>query len=152
VFDQVGFCYFKCHYKKQPDVLCSFVLISQAIGLIYFIILILHLDSASKGNEYQEYFPGVKGGRCVVLATLPHSCADCLEFWEPQLAGGVRACLGLQWNCFVFFNAPSTLDGVRRAASLETCIHPEVTSILSVCICFIRRVLSRNMTGSVHVT
>jgi len=31
---------------------------SQAIGLIYFIILILHLDSASKGNEYQGYFLG----------------------------------------------------------------------------------------------
>ena len=25
-----------------------------------------------------------KGGRCVGLTTLPPSCADCLEIWEPQ--------------------------------------------------------------------
>jgi hypothetical protein len=28
--------------------------------------------------EYQEYFLGSKGGRCVGLTTLPPSCADCL--------------------------------------------------------------------------
>ena len=28
-----------------------------------------------------------KGGRCVGLTTLPHSCADCLEIWEPQPPG-----------------------------------------------------------------
>jgi len=28
-------------------------------------------------------FPGGKGGRCVGLTTLPPSCADCLEIWEP---------------------------------------------------------------------
>ena len=33
-------------------------------------------------NEYQEYFLGGKGGRCVGLTTLPPSCADCLEIWE----------------------------------------------------------------------
>jgi hypothetical protein len=37
------------------------------------------VDSASDRNEYQEYFLGVKGGRSVVLTTLPPSCADCLE-------------------------------------------------------------------------
>jgi len=28
-------------------------------------------------------FPGGKGGQCVGLTTLPPSCADCLEIWEP---------------------------------------------------------------------
>jgi hypothetical protein len=28
--------------------------------------------------------PGGKGGRCVGLKTLPPSCADCHEIWEPQ--------------------------------------------------------------------
>jgi hypothetical protein len=28
-------------------------------------------------------FPRGKGGRCVGLTTLPPSCADCLEIWEP---------------------------------------------------------------------
>ena len=30
-------------------------------------------------NEYQKYFLGGKGGRCVGLTTLPPSCAHCLE-------------------------------------------------------------------------
>jgi hypothetical protein len=40
------------------------------------------VDSASNKNEYQEYFLGGKGGRCVVLTTLSPSCADCLEICE----------------------------------------------------------------------
>jgi len=40
-------------------------------------------------------FPGGKGGRCVGLTTLPPSCADCLENWEPQPPGTLRACPGL---------------------------------------------------------
>jgi len=36
-----------------------------------------------------------KGGRCVGLTTLPPSYADCLEIWEPQPPGNLRACLGV---------------------------------------------------------
>jgi hypothetical protein len=39
--------------------------------------------------------PGGKGGRYVGLTTLPPSCADCLEIWEPQPPGTLRACPGL---------------------------------------------------------
>jgi hypothetical protein len=50
-------------------------------------------------NEYQEYFLGVwgggKGARCVGLITLPPSGAECLEIWEPQPPGTLRACPGL---------------------------------------------------------
>jgi hypothetical protein len=53
------------------------------------------VESASNRNEYQEYFLGGKGGRCAGLTTLPPSCADCLEIWEPQPTGTLRACLGL---------------------------------------------------------
>jgi hypothetical protein len=53
------------------------------------------IDSASNRNEYQEYFLGGKGGRCVGLITLPPSCADCLEIWEPQPPGTLRASPGL---------------------------------------------------------
>ena len=52
-------------------------------------------DSASNRNEYQEYFLGGKGGRCVGLTTLPPSCDDCLEIWGPQPAGTLRVCPGL---------------------------------------------------------
>jgi len=52
------------------------------------------VESASNRNEYQEYFLGGKGGWCVRL-TLSPSCADCLEIWEPQPPGTLRACPGL---------------------------------------------------------
>jgi hypothetical protein len=42
-------------------------------------------------NEYQELFLGGKGGWCTELKTLPPSCADCLEIWEPQPPGTLRA-------------------------------------------------------------
>jgi len=41
---------------------------------------------------------GGKGGRCVGLTTLPTSCADCLEIWEPQPPENLRtvqACNGI---------------------------------------------------------
>jgi hypothetical protein len=50
------------------------------------------VDSDSNRNEYQEYFLGDKGGRCAGLTTLPPSRADCLEIWETQLLGSLRAC------------------------------------------------------------
>ena len=40
------------------------------------------VDSISK-NEYQD-IPGGKGGRCVGVTTLPPSCAECLEIWDPS--------------------------------------------------------------------
>ena len=53
------------------------------------------VDSASNRNEYQEYLVGGKGGQCVGLTTLPASCANSLEIWEPQPPGTHRACPGL---------------------------------------------------------
>jgi len=56
------------------------------------------VDSASNRNKYQEYFLVGKGGRCVGLTTLPPSCADCLEIWEPQPPGILRArCWWRSW-------------------------------------------------------
>jgi len=53
------------------------------------------VDLASNTNEYQKYFLRGKGGWCVGLTTLPPSCTDCLEIWEPQPPGALRACPGL---------------------------------------------------------
>ena len=53
-------------------------------------------------NEYQYYFLGGKGSRCVRLTTLPTSCDDCHEIWKPQLRGTLRACPGLYRGCFTF--------------------------------------------------
>jgi hypothetical protein len=40
-------------------------------------------------------FPAVKGGRCLGLTTLPPSCADCLEIWEPHPPRKFRFCTGI---------------------------------------------------------
>ena len=60
------------------------------------------VDSALNKNEYQEYFLGGEGGRSVGLTTLPLSCADCHEIWEPQLPGILSACPGLYRDCCTF--------------------------------------------------
>ena len=46
-------------------------------------------------NEYREYFLVGKSDRCVLLITLPPSCAECHEIWEPQAPGNLRASPGL---------------------------------------------------------
>jgi hypothetical protein len=49
----------------------------QIVSLEFFIDIIFRslygpgLDSTSNRNEYQEYFLGGKGGRCLGLTTLP---------------------------------------------------------------------------------
>ena len=56
------------------------------------------VDSASNKNEYQEYYLEGKGGQSLGLTTWPLSCADCLEIWEPQPPGSLRACPGIAKN------------------------------------------------------
>jgi hypothetical protein len=66
------------------------------VSLEFFIDIILpaalrpEVDWASNRN-----YPGGKGGRCVWPITLPPSCVDCLEIWEPQAPGTLRACPGI---------------------------------------------------------
>ena len=75
---------------------------SQLVSLEFFIDIKSFrshygINSASNINEYQEYFLGSKGGRCVRLTTLPPSCAVVtksgnLNFLEPS--GPLQACNG----------------------------------------------------------
>jgi hypothetical protein len=57
-------------------------------------------DSASNRKEYEEYFLGCKGDRCVGLTTLPPSYVEYYEIWEPQPPGTLRTCPGLYRDCF----------------------------------------------------
>jgi len=43
------------------------------------------------------------GSHCIGLTTLPPSCANCLEIWEPQPSGTLRACPDLYRDCFTFY-------------------------------------------------
>jgi hypothetical protein len=75
------------------------------VSLQFFIDLILlasGVTSASNRNEYQEYFLGGEGSWCIGLTTLPPSCVDCLEVWEPHRPGTPRASLGLYRDFFTF--------------------------------------------------
>jgi hypothetical protein len=82
------------------------------VSLEFFIDVIIStalcpgIDSASNRNEYQGYFLGGKGGRCVGLTIVPPSCADCLEIWEPRLPGILRARSGLFSDCSTFTYLP----------------------------------------------
>ena len=66
-------------------------------GFIY-IILPAAVRLWGRLSLQQTWVPGVlpegKGGRRVWL-TLPPSCADCLEIWQPQPPGTPRACRGI---------------------------------------------------------
>jgi hypothetical protein len=66
------------------------------------------VDSASNRNKYKKYFLVGKGGRCVRLTILTLSRGECLEIWEPQPSGTLRACPGLYWNCFTCTVNPLT--------------------------------------------
>jgi hypothetical protein len=72
------------------------------------------VDSSPNINEYQDYFLGGKSDRFVWLATLPLSHADCLEIWEPQTLGILRACPGLHRDLITFymFQAQLTIIGL----------------------------------------
>ena len=89
------------------------------------------LASSQPLTQYQEYFLGGKGGRCVGLTTLPPSYADCLEIWEPQLSGilrAVQACIGIT----LLFFWPSTLGFLSKVIRAYL-----VFFVLSTClVCF----------------
>jgi hypothetical protein len=59
----------------------------------------LRVDSASNRKEYHKYFLWRKG---VGLTNLPPLCVDCLEIWEPQTPGTLKAFFGVHRNCFTF--------------------------------------------------
>jgi hypothetical protein len=56
-------------------------------------------------------FPWGKGCRCIGLVTLPPTCADCLEIWEPQPPGPLMACPDLyrDWFTFLYEQEPPIL-------------------------------------------
>ena len=67
---------------------------------------------------------GGEGGQCVGLTTLPPSYADCLEIWEPQPPGTLRASL----LCFTFLSCSfNSTFAVLIASTLNTVryVYPE---------------------------
>jgi hypothetical protein len=82
----------------------------------------LGVDSASNSNEYQEYFLGGKGGRCVWLTTLPPSSADFLEIWEHQLPGTLGVCAGIAVPYYLYILSlqnHDTFQGTKHPRTLN---------------------------------
>jgi hypothetical protein len=87
----------------------------QRLTLLFIIHVLYHLCTfyeesiyiitvfISDRSEYQEYFLGDKSSQCLGLTTLPPSCADCLEIWEPQTPGILGACLSLHRDSFTLY-------------------------------------------------
>ena len=97
------------------------------------------VDSASNRNEYQEYFLGGKGGRCVRLTTLPPSCTVVmkpgnLNFLEPS--GPLQACNGTSAFTWVFQTDVCTKTSLRffsnKTLCTINCVISEQTHTLTV--------------------
>ena len=90
------------------------LILYSVIGIFIGIILPAGsgINSASNRIEYQEYFLGGKGGRCVGLTTLPPSCVGCLEIWNPQcLSRSVMGLLYLYLYLFTYCTQPRISNG-----------------------------------------
>ena len=61
---------------------------------------------------------GGKGGRCVGLAALLTSCADCLEIWEPQPSGSLRAVFYL----LLFLQTIMKINRCKRRKVYNVCV------------------------------
>ena len=92
------------------------------------------VDSALNKNEYQEYFLGGKGGRCVRLTTLPPSCAAVMKsenrnFLEPS--GPLQACNG---TALLFFLTLYLRDFFfkSRLGSKLSCLRPSYGSAVVI--------------------
>ena len=63
-----------------------------------------------------------KVGRCVGLTSLPLSYADCLEIWEPQPPGNLRACSLLYRDCLLQrhnFSTSQNIEGMCVSVTLQ---------------------------------
>ena len=82
------------------------------------------VDSASNRNEYQEYFLGAKGGRCVGLTTLSPSCATVLKSRSLILletSRPVQACNGTAF--YLYFGLSKQKDSTVHNLRVHIQIH-----------------------------
>jgi hypothetical protein len=69
-------------------------------------------------------FPGDKEGPCLGLTTLPPSCVDCIETWDPKPPGNLRTCPGLKLDFFYHFTLFDIITNLR--ANNPPHIRPDI--------------------------
>jgi hypothetical protein len=76
---------------------------------------------------------GDKYGRCVGLMNLPTSYVDCLEIWELQPRGNLRASPGLHKDCFTLINSKKQglRDRLRLCGILTIIPHKYFLGLIS---------------------
>jgi hypothetical protein len=96
----------------------------------------------SNKNECQEYFQADKGGRCLGLTKLSHSCAYYLEIWEPQPRGTLSACTGfaLPLPLLMLYSHPDSKNCVIYIMTSQYYTEREGESVcvfvcVFVCVC-----------------
>jgi hypothetical protein len=106
------------------------------------------VNSVADRNEYQEYFLGVKCGRCVGLTTLSLLCADWFEIWEPQTHGTLKACPGIAFiiNLNISANCTSSNTQCHNSGPVIT-LQVLVTVKVSLCT-EIYRAVGRQTAGA----
>ena len=96
----------------------------SVIGLLFFIDVAFRshygtgVDSYSNRNEYHEYFLENKFVQCLRLTTLPPSCADCLEVWEPQISRTLSASPDLYRDWFALLVGKAYISKENRQYNL----------------------------------
>ena len=78
-----------------------------SIGIIFPVPLWPWVRVSLKQKWVPGIFHGGKGGWCVWLTTIPLSCANCHEIWEPQPPGTLWVCPGLYRDYFIFIQMES---------------------------------------------
>ena len=88
-------------------------------------------------NKYQEYSLWHKGSQCLRLTTLPPSYTKCLEIWEPQPPGTLRACSGLQLDCFTFLHSLQCHTNLKGYLLIMENKHATIfVTVWGICECY----------------
>jgi hypothetical protein len=111
-----------------PEGLCQWKITVIPLGIkpVTFWFLAQCLNHCSTACPQQKWVPGIflggKGGRCVG-PTLPPSCDNCHDIWEPQLPGNLRACPRLYWDCLPNFQVITMRTDIAPNQPLDIALN-----------------------------
>ena len=112
-----------CIYQNTPMVSLQFFIDNPSGRTIALGSTQLLIEMSTRNISW-----GGKGDRCVGLTTLPPSCADCLEIWESQPPGTLRACPGLYRDCIYVYLPKYTTSRNQKTVNVILKRHEKLKS------------------------